>query len=394
VQPGLPLAATGHHCMDSCYAVLNLSAPATHEVHATRRGNHRPFHRSVFLSSELRLRATPFTRPVGVDFYARFSSVLISLIPLALGFRDTVDSASPTVKIAPKHLLNSAFRVPQKLPTDHMGYAGERAMTTEIDVVDSNRRAWEEIAATHSQELLTEVTDNLQRDGEFYLEEPLRRALHAAGLSTSTVLAQFNCNNGRELISAVRHGAARGYGFDISTEYIHQATQLASQLDVDAQFQATDIGAIADEFDAVADIVFATASALCWMPDLHAYFATAHRVSREGGSLILYETHPFVEMFKADVDRAADEPLVPHYRYGTREPVEFRSEGAYFGDGNEGVTYWYHHSLSYIIQSALESGYTLAEFEEFGHDVCVGYKQVENHEVRPPLSMVLRFDRV
>jgi SAM-dependent methyltransferase len=260
----------------------------------------------------------------------------------------------------------------------------------EHPAISHNRQAWEEIAASHAEELLGVVAENLHRNPTRYLEEPLRRALDTVGVEGS-VLAQFNCNNGRELISAVNHGARAGYGFDISSNYIEQARWLAANCGTNATFVANDITALDHRFDGVADIVFATGSALCWLPDLVSYFSVARRVLGGEGTLILYETHPFAEMLKPDVARSESEPLVPHYSYNTGKPVLFRSEGEYFGDGNDVATYWYHHSLSYIVQSALNVGFTLRQFEEYDHDVCVGYRDVEKFDPHPPLSMLLRF---
>jgi SAM-dependent methyltransferase len=104
------------------------------------------------------------------------------------------------------------------------------------------------------------------------------------------VLAQFNCNNGRELISAVNYGARAGYGFDISSNYVEQARWLAAGCGTNATFVAHDIATLDHEFDGVADIVFVTASALCWLPDLGRYFSVGRRVLGGRGTLILYET--------------------------------------------------------------------------------------------------------
>lgn len=123
----------------------------------------------------------------------------------------------------------------------------------------------------------------------FYLEEPLRWGLDAARVNDA-VIADFNCNNGRRVISAVNYGAKHGYGFDISSGYIEQARSLASKYGADA-----------------------------------------------------------------------------------------------------GPMYWYHHSLSTIVQSALDAGCTLRQLKEYEHDVWVGYHQVEQVDTRPPLSMLVRF---
>lgn len=267
-------------------------------------------------------------------------------------------------------------------------------MTSMQHVIEQNQKTWERAAAAHEEDALAQTRRNLMRGDGYYLDAQLRGAFAEVGIEGRTV-AQFNCNNGRELISALQLGAAHGYGFDICERYIGQARRLATGSGVRAEFVATNIYDIPATYDAVADVVFVTAAALCWMPDLRRYFDVARRVLRPGGNLVVYETHPFVEMFKLDCDRETGEPLVPHYAYGTREPVEFDSRGDYYGDRESGAgkAYWFHHSLSEIIQSMLDAGFTLRRLDEYQHDVCVGYRDVEQLEVRPPLSLLVRCDR-
>jgi len=106
-----------------------------------------------------------------------------------------------------------------------------------------------------------------------------------------------HCNNGRELISAVQLGARAGLGFDFSTAFIRQARDLCDGAGVNIDFIETDIYEIPARYSAVSDVLMMTSGALCWMPDLRRYFGVASRVLGPGGSLVIYETHPFLEMF-------------------------------------------------------------------------------------------------
>ena len=211
-----------------------------------------------------------------------------------------------------------------------------------------------------------------------------------------STLAQFNCNNGRELISAIQLGAQAGIGFDFSSAFVEQARTLAEAAGVAARFVETDIYEMPAAYHAAADIIFLTAGALCWMPDLRRYFETAHRVLRSGGTLILYETHPFLEMFKPDRDRFEGEPLSLRYPYFMDVPVAWGSGLDYYGQKKYGeeIVYWYHHSLSAIMQSILDAGFAIRQFAEFDHDNSIGYREVEAFAIRPPMSFVLRADRV
>lgn len=268
-------------------------------------------------------------------------------------------------------------------------------MAHKHEAVEQNGRAWEKVAATHADEQnLRQTREHLARGVGYYIDSELRAAFEVVGIRGKAV-AQFNCNNGRELISALQLGAERGYGFDISARYVDQAEQLAASVGSPAEFLATDIYAMPRSYDGSADVLFVTAAALCWMPDLHGYFDIAHRVLRPDGTLLVYETHPFIEMFKPDAHRVPDEPLLPHYPYNAADPVLFDSRGDYYGDREQGaeVAYWFHHSVSAILQATLDSGFAIRQVAEFDHDVCVGYRDVEKIPVRPPLSFLLRCDR-
>lgn len=102
----------------------------------------------------------------------------------------------------------------------------EGAAWTRHEAVEQNGRAWEKVAATHAvQRNLDETRARLAQGTAYYADSVLRAELEAVGLC-GKVIAQFNCNNGRELISALQLGAEHGYGFDISGGYVEQARWL------------------------------------------------------------------------------------------------------------------------------------------------------------------------
>jgi len=261
-------------------------------------------------------------------------------------------------------------------------------------LTDQNRRAWNEVAPLHAAQNLEQTRHLLSSSPAYYMNSKFRSFLEGTDIQEKTI-AQFNCNNGRELISAVQLGYRKGYGFDFSAEFVRQARDLASGLDVTTEFIETDIYAIPAGYQEIADVLFLTAGALCWMPSLPDYFAAARNVLRPGGSLVIYETHPILEMFKPDRELEAGEPLEFTYPYSMEEPVKWEAGLDYYSGTKYGseILYWYHHTLSGIMQSVIDSGFVIQEFTEFGHDDLVGYNEVAKQPVRPPMSMVLRSRR-
>jgi predicted RNA methylase len=80
------------------------------------------------------------------------------------------------------------------------------------------------------------------------LEKALVEELINFDLKGKTI-AQFCCNNGRELLSLYKMGAVYGVGFDIAENQISFANMTAKKLQMNCTFIATDILNIVSRFD-------------------------------------------------------------------------------------------------------------------------------------------------
>jgi SAM-dependent methyltransferase len=258
------------------------------------------------------------------------------------------------------------------------------------DVVAQNLRAWNEVAPRHAELNFEKTKDILASTAAHFIDDEFRSYLEKIGVA-GKVIAQFNCNNGRELISSVQLGARKGIGFDFSHQFIGQARTLGAAAHVDVEFVETDIYAVPASYNEVADILILTSGALCWMPDLPRYFDVARRILKPNGAVVIYETHPFIEMFKLDRERPSGEPLVPHYSYFMSEPVRSNNGLDYYSNTKFGeeVVYWFHHTISYIIQSTIDSGFVVQRFCEFAHDTDSGYPSLRQSGVKLPMSYLL-----
>ena len=256
-------------------------------------------------------------------------------------------------------------------------------------LIEQNQRAWNEVAPRHAEQNLRDTKEKMAQGTGAFLDPVFKEYMTSLDLTGKTVV-QLNCNNGRELLSVLQLGARKGYGFDFSSQFIAQANDINSVCDMDATFVETNIYSIPNDYDGIADIAFVTVGALCWMPDLKAYFEVARRVLKTGGTLVVYETHPFLEMFKLDRDRQPGEEIAMHYPYFSDEPVVSTAGLDYYGDeiyGKE-ITYWHHYNLSQVLQPIIESGFGLQTFQEFEHELDSGYRQLLDLEVRPPMTFI------
>jgi SAM-dependent methyltransferase len=257
------------------------------------------------------------------------------------------------------------------------------------EYVDLAREAWDEAAPIHWT-TTQKLADELRDPGTMYLHAIHADELIRLGIAGSRV-AQLNCNNGRELISLMRLGAAGGVGFDISEGFITQARELAAAAGTpEAQFVATDVYGIDESYNGRYDIVVVTAGALCFMPDLDEYFRVAHRLLKPGGYLSLYEGHPITEMFLLDRDRG-DDPLTFVYSYFDKSPIRHTTGLDYIH--NEAYDakpiYYFHHTLSDIVSSILDLGLRIDRFVEHDQDPSQALQKVEAMSVKPPLSFIL-----
>ena len=132
------------------------------------------------------------------------------------------------------------------------------------EIVLQNLRAWNEVAPRHAELNFDRTCEIISSNSGHYLDSDFKKYLmKTVGLGGATI-AQFNCNNGRELISAVQLGAKKGYGFDFSYEFIKQACVLAGVSKTNVEFVETDIYEMPSEFDDIADVLIMTSGALCW----------------------------------------------------------------------------------------------------------------------------------
>ena len=93
--------------------------------------------------------------------------------------------------------------------------------------IEGNKAAWEEAFENRDASWGTDITERvLTEDYPFFNEETksVLKKLHTEG----TVIGQFCCNNGRELLSLVKSGKARkGVGFDIAENQVAFANEKA-----------------------------------------------------------------------------------------------------------------------------------------------------------------------
>ena len=258
---------------------------------------------------------------------------------------------------------------------------------TKDEMVAANRASWNEAAAHHrGHDQYAALLKGFAEPGFSVLDDVMTARLQAIGIAGKKV-AQFCCNNARELLSIKNLGAGSVTGFDFAEEFLDQGRELAATGGIEVDFVQADINKLPADYDGRFDLVVLTIGVLGWMPDLAVFFGVARRVLKPGGRIFLYEDHPILNMYDDREDRV---PPVPDESYFRSKP--FRSDNGldYWAkeDYEAKPCYWIFHKMSDVIMGLVKTGFSIEDFEEFPHNVGTR-DQFENLPQQLPLSYVL-----
>ncbi|MBV4477910.1 class I SAM-dependent methyltransferase [Pseudomonas botevensis] len=259
--------------------------------------------------------------------------------------------------------------------------------------IESNRQAWNDSARHHQdspdwQALLGEVTHL----GFSCLDDTLRGVLEQVGIEGKDVV-QLGCNNGRESLSLFALGARQVVGVDQSTAFLEQARELNVRSPHNAQFIEADIHHLPPSLLARFDVALITIGVLNWMPDIAEFFRHVASTLKPGGRLVIYETHPFLEM----VDPAASDPFRLATSYFRQEPFVQEEPIVYVGKVEQpaSASYWFVHTLGAIFSAAIDAGLNIAHFKEYPHSNREeAYDCYLNQEAQLPMCFTLVVQKI
>ncbi|WP_299563885.1 class I SAM-dependent methyltransferase [uncultured Sulfitobacter sp.] len=265
-------------------------------------------------------------------------------------------------------------------------------MTDTGHITALNRAAWDASAPLHGTGPAWDALCRGFRDRTFSVfDETMTAALNAAGVQGARVV-QIGCNNGRETLSALALGASEALGIDQSNAFLDQARTLADLSPHSADFLCADIYALPADTPRDFDIAFITIGVINWMPDLGAFFAAVAGLLRPGGQLVIYETHPMLEMF----DPNSATPDLPAFSYFQSTPHIETGVITYDGTRADADTqgHWYIHTLGAIVQAGIDAGLRLTTLREFAQSNReVDYDIYENRSAQIPMSYLMRVVR-
>lgn len=256
------------------------------------------------------------------------------------------------------------------------------------DYTSANRAAWDASAPAHkSSEMWSTLLADAAKPGFSELDDTLTGVLGGLDLRGKRA-AQIGCNNARELLSLASLGIEPALGIDQSPAFLAQAAELAQAAGLSPQLLEADIYDLPESLGRY-DLILITIGVLNWMPDLARFFQVVEGLMTDGGHLVIYETHPMLEMFDPD----AENPHVLTYSYFDRGPEPVPEMIVYDNSpaGESGATgFWFIHTMGEIVTNCCAAGFTLLNLTEYPHSNREpAYVKYEGREAQVPMCFSL-----
>jgi len=259
-----------------------------------------------------------------------------------------------------------------------------------MDYINNNKAAWEEAFDHRRPEWSSKNHLRLKEEKFAFFDSDLKKVLENMELSGKTI-AQFCCNDGRELLSLMDSGATLGVGFDIAENMITHAKETAEKAGIkNCSFHACDILKISNSFYGKFDLILFTIGGIIWFEDLSLLFKKVASCLKEGGVLLINDFHPIVNMLAlpGEPEYDADNLNRVSHSYFTRAPWISNNGMSYMSTLEQSKTFTsYRHKTSDIINALIKNGLDIVRFEEYDYDIMMETKDYE--KIGFPLSYIL-----
>lgn len=243
-----------------------------------------------------------------------------------------------------------------------------------MNYIETNKAAWEEAFDNRYPEWGERNHELLKSEKLRFFNPDMRKELEKFDFRGKTI-AQFCCNNGRELLSLMDLGADKGIGFDIAENILEQARSTADKAGIkNCSFVNCNILDIPEGFCNNFDFIFFTVGALTWFEDLSLLFDKAGKCLKRGGTLIINDSHPFLYMLPASEDEGfnPDDPDRVVFSYFRKEPWIENNGMGYMSVEYESKTFTsFTHTMSDIINALSENGMKTVRLNEYDYDIGI-----------------------
>ncbi|WP_424244313.1 ubiquinone/menaquinone biosynthesis C-methylase UbiE [Elusimicrobium posterum] len=236
----------------------------------------------------------------------------------------------------------------------------------------TNKEAWEEAFSRRTPNWGDENYKLLKTERLPFFEADAVKELEQIDFKGKNI-AQFCCNNGRELLSLMQLGAARGTGFDIAENIIAQAKDTAVKAEIkNCDFIACDILEIDAKYNNSFDFIMFTIGAITWFKDLDLLFKKVSDCLKPGGILFIHDYHPLTNTLPLPEEEGFDPAVLGKmvYPYFRKEPWVGNNGIEYISGRYESKTFTsFAHNLSSLINTLADNGIRIKKFNEYDYDI-------------------------
>lgn len=258
-----------------------------------------------------------------------------------------------------------------------------------MDYIIGNKAAWEEAFERRQQNWGDKDYIRLINEDLPFFNDDVANELKKMDFADKTV-AQFCCNNGRELLSLMQLDPTAGFGFDIAENILEQARTNAAKAGIDnCEFIATNLLEIDERYYDKFDFIFFTIGAITWFEDLSLLFNKVAKCLKTGGRLLINDFHPLMNMLATPDEEAFDPNCVNKivYPYFNTAPWIDNNGMDYMAGRYESKTFTcFSHTISEIINSTIAAGMSIKKWNEYNYDV--GLTEIYNGK-EYPLSYIM-----
>lgn len=249
------------------------------------------------------------------------------------------------------------------------------------DYISTNKLAWEE-AYDKSTEDYKDIVSKLKRQADIFIPKRLKKDSVKSAVQGRNI-AQLACNNGREILSlGMAYHAQSMTGFDLSENMVQAAQSSAQSLELNASFYARNLMDIEPSFNGQFEAVFILIGVLCWFDDLSELMDVASRLLKPGGSLIILDGHPTMNMigFPQDEGYQPDYPFLPIHSYFKVEPFVEEVGMGYLTDQayTSKVPFTsFSYTFEDLFKGLFKNKLQLIDFEEGNEDELENFPELE-----------------
>jgi len=262
-----------------------------------------------------------------------------------------------------------------------------------MDYIKNNKAAWEEGFENRKPCWGDENHIKLKSERLAFFNTDMQEELEKIDFYGKTV-AQFCCNNGREILSLMDMGVGSAVGFDIAENIIGQAKYTAEKAGIEnCEFIVCNILDIPESYYNQFDVIILTVGAICWFKDLNLFFDKVGKCLKNNGSLVMNDIHPFENMLPIPGEDEFDPNNLDKlaFSYFRKEPWLQNNGMNYMSREYKSKTFTsFSHTLSDIINAISSKGMRITRFNEYDYDV--GMTDIYNN-MGCPLSFILKAEK-